>query len=184
MSEICLECKSKQIISDWASGDIICKNCGLVQAERIISLEAECLYNNKSEHTSRDVYSKQRTSISDPLMANNLSTFLTPAAQQTSHSPSLSVINKLKRYGVSSINRDDACLYKGFAQIKLICDILAMTKECSEYAKEIFKEIIEKRDSFKGKSVCAFGAAALLYAAKISANPLRINGILLSFSPL
>ena len=103
MSEICLECKSKQI-------NIICKYCGLVQAERIISLEAECLYNTKTEHTSIDVYSKQRTSISDPLMPNNLCTFLTPPAQQSTHSPSLSDIIKLKRYGVSRINRDDACL--------------------------------------------------------------------------
>jgi len=39
--DTCKECGSDDLVEDHAQGDVICRNCGLVAAERIVDLGSE-----------------------------------------------------------------------------------------------------------------------------------------------
>ena len=41
LNEPCSRCKSLDIVSDTAAGDILCRNCGEIQVSRIIDCSAE-----------------------------------------------------------------------------------------------------------------------------------------------
>jgi len=160
-NEMCPDCKNPngEFIEDFASGDLICHNCGLVVGDRIVDVRSEWRnFADSTDDRSRasriDEHSGLSTDISKPIGGpgggNNLGQY---------H----------QRMQTDQSNQN---LSAGFDKIGNIADVMHLTQKVKNKAKELYSEFESKRQKTmrcKRDSV----VAAIIYMACKEGNVSR-----------
>jgi len=160
-NEMCPDCKNPngEFIGDFASGDLICHNCGLVVGDRIVDVRSEWRnFADSTDDRSRasriDEHSGLSTDISKPIGGpgggNNLGQY---------H----------QRMQTDQSNQN---LSAGFDKIGNIADVMHLTQKVKNKAKELYSEFESKRQKTmrcKRDSV----VAAIIYMACKEGNVSR-----------
>jgi transcription initiation factor TFIIB len=170
MSAECPDCRSSEhIVIDIREGSVVCRGCGLVQDHRIIDDTYESRsFARDSTSTGGDA-DKRIGGANNPLLEGcGLGTVISAGSAKESQ---LSWLNIR-----ASNSGTDRALTRGFQTIEELCNTLNLNDTVSECAKEIFKEIEEKK-KLRGRAHDAVIAAIVFIACKRKKNPRSLKEI-------
>ncbi|KAJ1912856.1 transcription initiation factor IIB [Mycoemilia scoparia] len=144
---ICPDCRNPtpNIMEEFAQGDLVCGDCGLVLGDRIIDTRSEwrTFANDEGDDPSR-----VGGALSDLTPESGLDTAIAHGGD--GGSGMARELNKI--HGRSTAIRHEKALMQAFKYIQTICDKDEMTKAVSTAAKKIFKELDGKK-FVRGKSL-------------------------------
>ncbi|KAG2204385.1 hypothetical protein INT46_006937 [Mucor plumbeus] len=156
---VCPDCRIKppQIVEEFASGDLVCGDCGLVLGDRIIDTRSEwrTFANDEGDDPSRV------GAASNPLLdGDQLDTIISRKDGGTGISKSLNKVQgkQLQHKG----DRNMASIYK---EITAMCDSISLSKLVSDTAKQLYKRV-EDEKLLRGKSNDAIIAACICIACR------------------
>jgi len=154
---ICPECRdpNPNIFEEFASGDLVCGNCGLVLGDRIVDTRSEwrTFANDEGDDPSRV------GAATDNLM-EDLDTMISFRDNGSG------IANELKRAQSRTLNaRTERNLLTAFRDIASWCDQFSLPKTISDIAKQLYKRSDEEK-LLRGKSMDAVIAACIFIACR------------------
>lgn len=162
----CPECKNPnpKLIEEFASGDIVCGECGLVLDGRIIDTRCEWRTFNNDEG---DKDPSRIGAASDPLDPSALDTLISWQGQ-TDHGyvddvPSSSLS---RTHFKATINKGNVSLKYVLQEIESICHSMDLSSEIIEITKQLFKRASEEK-ILRGKNKVVIYAACIYIACRI-----------------
>jgi len=156
---MCPDCReNSQLIEQFASGDIVCNNCGLVLGDRVIDTRSEwrTFADSEGDDPSRV------GGPNDPLLSGSaqLSSVI---SFRDNHS---GVSRGLQKASASvSKNTGETTLIEAFQEIQHQCEQISLPKVVSDSAKQLFKRQEEER-ILKSKKRPAIIAACIFIACR------------------
>ncbi|KAL0634921.1 transcription initiation factor IIB [Maublancomyces gigas] len=162
---ICPECKRypANIVDEYASGDTVCADCGLVLGERIVDTRSEWR-----------TFSSDEPSGADPCRVGEAANPLLNGAQlgtsiefQSNNPKSTELQRAHKRSSGSEVNR---VLLAAYAEIGAFCDVIHITQHVSTTAKTLFK-LVHDNKALKNKPQAAVIAGCIFIACRQCAVP-------------
>ncbi|CAG8594704.1 15719_t:CDS:1 [Funneliformis caledonium] len=153
---ICPECRNSQanLIEEYSSGDIVCGDCGLVLADRIIDTRPEWRTFSGDDNGSDP---SRVGAAADPLLKDSaLNTNISPKGRKG-----------LTRAHIKATTSEfDMTLKHAFSEIEALCGSMNLTKEISDTTKQLYKRSIEER-LFRGKNQLAIFSACIFIACRV-----------------
>ncbi|MEM2648970.1 MAG: TFIIB-type zinc ribbon-containing protein [Candidatus Nitrosocaldus sp.] len=178
LSDKCPRCGKGPLVTDNATGEIFCGNCGYVITERIEELGPEWRAFNKEEHEDRS-----RTGIPTSLAMHDmgLATVIGPIDKDASGKPLStairSTIERLRTWDSRSQVHDlDRNLRHAMLELDRLKDKLAVSASVIERAAYIYRKVLEK-GLVRGRSISALVAAALYAACRDTETPRTLKDI-------
>ncbi|VDB84983.1 unnamed protein product [Peniophora sp. CBMAI 1063] len=162
---ICPDCRNPcpNIAEEFASGDLVCGDCGLVLGDRIVDTRSEwrTFANDEGDDPSRV------GAASDPLL-DGMGQFETVIGFKDGGSGLASDLQRaaLRAQDSSGSSR----LISAFHDIVAMCDHLSLTKTVSDRAKVLYKQCEEEK-IFRGKPLDATVAACIFVACRHAGVP-------------
>ncbi|PBK68795.1 TFIIB-domain-containing protein [Armillaria solidipes] len=157
---ICPECRdpSPQIAEEFGSGDLVCRNCGLVLGDRIVDTRSEwrTFANDEGDDPSRV------GAASDPLM-EGMEQLDTVISFRDGGNGLSRELQRAQSRGQGS--RQERNLMVAFRDISSWCDQFSLPKTISDIAKQLFKRA-EQEKILRGKPMDAIIAACIFIACK------------------
>lgn len=146
---------------DFANGDLICADCGIVVGEHIIDTRSE--WRTFSNDTSGGDDPSRVGGPSNPLLDGDqqLDTMISSKDNFTGMSRELSRAQGRVGGRASS----DKSLLNAYRTISTYCDRIGLTRVVTDRAKELYK-IADDEKLMKGKSAETFIAACIYYACR------------------
>jgi len=162
---ICRQCKNPvpNIIEQFASGDLVCGDCGLVLGDRIVDTRSEwrTFANDEGDDPSRV------GAAIDPYN-DGIETLETAIAFKDGHS---GLSRDLQRAAARAFGGNAARgLPAAFRIISTLCDSWSFPKTVCEIAKQLYKRSDEEK-LLKGKSLDAIAAACIFIACRQARVP-------------
>lgn len=156
---ICPDCKVSppHIVEEFASGDLVCGDCGLVLGDRIIDTRSEwrTFANDEGDDPSRV------GAAENPLLdGNQLDTVISRRDGGTGTARDL---NKI--HGRVTAVKGERNLVQAFKEIGAMCDSISLAKTVSDTAKQLYKRV-EDEKLLRGKSGDAIIAACIFIACR------------------
>jgi transcription initiation factor TFIIB len=160
---ICRDCRDSipNIVEDFAAGDLICGNCGLVLGNRVIDTRSEWRTFANSDDSSGDP--SRVGAAQDPLLegSNFLeSTLISGLDRNTGISKDLN-----RAHNKVAHDRNTQNLLESFKSIQHMADSITLPRIVSDSAKQLFKKVDDEK-LLKGKSQDAIKAACIYIACK------------------
>ena len=138
---ICPDCRepNPNLIEDFAAGDWICGNCGVVLGDRIIDTRSEWRVFSNSEGAEEDP--SRVGGPSNPLLdGNNLETMISRANARPGLARNLS---KLHNEGI--VKAHDRILVQAFRDIAIMCERAGLPQSIADRAKQLYKKVEDLR---------------------------------------
>ncbi|ORZ15294.1 cyclin-like protein [Absidia repens] len=156
---ICPDCRvtPPQIVEEFASGDLVCGDCGLVLGDRIIDTRSEwrTFANDEGDDPSRV------GAAANPLLdGNQLDTVISRRDGGTGAAKDLN-----KVHGRASGMKGERNLVQSYKDIGAMCDSISLSKIVSDTAKQLYKRV-EDEKLLRGKSSDAIIAACIFIACR------------------
>ncbi|KAJ1941701.1 transcription initiation factor IIB [Linderina macrospora] len=162
---ICPDCRSPtpNIIEEFASGDLVCGDCGLVLGDRIIDTRSEwrTFANDEGDDPSR--------------VGNAANPFLDGAQLDTviarGGDGGSGLARDLNRiHGRSTAQRHERNLVQAYKEISALCDAYDLPKVIGDVAKQLYKKV-EDENLQRGKNNDAIIAACIFLACRQEGVP-------------
>ncbi|KAF0510177.1 Transcription initiation factor IIB [Gigaspora margarita] len=154
---ICPICKNPQpkIIEEYANGDLVCGECGLVLCDHIIDTRSEwrTFQNDYNEKDASRVGAP-----ADP--------FLPGAALETTIS-SKGKSDLTKTHFKATVDKNTLTLKHALHEIEAMCTLMDLSKEVIDTTKQLYKRTVEEK-VIRGKNKITFYAACIYVACRIS----------------
>ncbi|KAI9025320.1 cyclin-like protein [Phycomyces nitens] len=156
---ICPDCRvdPPQIVEEFASGDLVCGECGLVLGDRIIDTRSEwrTFANDEGDDPSRV------GAAANPLLdGNQLDTIISRIDGGTGAARDLNRV-----HGRATAVRGERNLVQIYKEISAMCDSISLSKLVSDTAKQLYKRV-EDEKLLRGKSSDAIVAACIFIACR------------------
>ncbi|KAI8978612.1 cyclin-like protein [Pilobolus umbonatus] len=156
---LCPDCKTTPpyIVEEFASGDLVCGDCGLVLGDRIIDTRSEwrTFANDEGDDPSRV------GAAENPLLdGNQLDTIISRRDGGTGTSKDL---NKI--HGRATAFKGERNLVQAYKEIGAMCDSISLSKIVSDTAKQLYKRVDDEK-LLRGKSSDAVIAACIFIACR------------------
>lgn len=156
----CPDCRDPipNIVEDFASGDYVCGDCGLVLGDRIIDTRSEwrTFANEDGDDPSRV------GSAANPLLdGDQLDTVISRGGDGGT-----GMARDLNRtHGRTTAQRHERNLVQAYKEISALCDARDMSKTTVDIAKQLYKKV-EDEQLMKGKNNDAIIAACIFLACR------------------
>ncbi|KAI9317225.1 cyclin-like protein [Dichotomocladium elegans] len=156
---VCPDCRvtPPHIVEEFASGDLVCGDCGLVLGDRIIDTRSEwrTFANDEGDDPSRV------GAAADPLLdGNQLDTVISRRDGGTGAAKDLN-----KVHGRATAVKGERNLVQAYKEISAMCDSISLSKIVSDTAKQLYKRV-EDEKLLRGKSSDAIIAACIFIACR------------------
>ena len=140
----CPNCrKTPNLVEDFASGDMICDECGCVVGDRIIDTRSEwrTFSSDNGEDPSRV------GGPNNPLLdTDQLDTII---SKKDGHSGTSQTLNRLQSR--HALKNNERTLLAAFKSISILCERISLPKVIADRAKQLFKMVFDKK-LLKGKT--------------------------------
>lgn len=155
----CPECKSQpaNIIEEFASGDLVCGDCGLVLGDRIIDTRSEwrTFANDEGDDPSRV------GQAANPLLeGSQLDTIIGRRDGGTGVAKDLN-----KVHGRATAIKGERNLVQAYKEISSMCEAISLSKLVSDTAKQLYKRVDDEK-LLRGKTAEAIIAACIFIACR------------------
>src|SRR3954469_9019569 len=156
---ICPDCKNPvpNIIEEFASGDLVCGDCGLVLGDRIIDTRSEwrTFANDEGDDPSRV------GQAANPLLeGSQLDTIIGRRDGGTGVAKDLN-----KVHGRATAIKGERNLVQAYKEISSMCEAISLSKLVSDTAKQLYKRVDDEK-LLRGKSSDAIIAACIFIACR------------------
>jgi len=155
---ICPECRdpNPEIAEEFSSGDLVCRNCGLVLGDRVVDTRSEwrTFANDEGDDPSRV------GAASDPLMGEQLDTIV------SFRDGGSGLARELQRAASRAQgSRSERSLLAALRDISSWCDQFSLPKTISDIAKQLYKRSDDEK-LLRGKPLAAVIAACIFIACR------------------
>lgn len=176
---ICNVCKSGQTVTDPESGEVICRNCGLVLYDKTLESRPEW-----RAFTTEEANDRSRTGIPSSLARHDmgLSTVIGRADKDASgralDTAMRTTMGRLRAWDFRSQAHSptDRNLRQAFSELDRLKDKLAVGDAVIEKAAYVYRKALEK-GLVRGRSISALVAAALYAACRDTETPRTLKDI-------
>ncbi|CAG8668930.1 4348_t:CDS:1, partial [Ambispora leptoticha] len=156
---ICPDCRNPvpNIIEEFANGDLVCGDCGLVLGDRIIDTRSEwrTFANDEGDDPSRV------GAAANPLLDGaQLDTVI---SRKDGGSGTARDLNKV--HGRATAVKGEKNLIQAYKEIAAMCDAIGLTKLIADIAKQLYKRAEEEK-LLRGKSTESIIAACIFIACR------------------
>ncbi|KAJ2778380.1 transcription initiation factor IIB [Coemansia javaensis] len=161
----CSYCRSEvpNIVEDFASGDYVCGDCGLVLGDRIIDTRSEWRTFADAEG---DDPSRVGAAANPLLDGDQLDTIISRGGDNGSGLAR----DLIRAQDRSSARAGDETLLKAYRDISSMCDAYDISKGIATMAKKLYKEAADKKLN-RGKSGDALIAVCIMIACRENGAP-------------
>jgi transcription initiation factor TFIIIB Brf1 subunit/transcription initiation factor TFIIB len=150
----CTDCGSFSLVEDWANGDLICTDCGLVAQGHIIDYSADWINNAETGTDMSRVGAPVNHLFHDDMMSTVI-----PKRSGTW------MISRLHDH--MSMTYKDRALYKAYQTIQKTCeDVLHLPTRVIDQAKELYKDTKDIKIT-RGDNHKAIVACCVYFACKL-----------------
>ncbi|MFQ5940995.1 MAG: transcription initiation factor IIB family protein [Nitrososphaerales archaeon] len=175
----CARCGKPSLVTDGATGEIFCGNCGYVMTEKVEALTPEWRSFSNEEYEQRS-----RTGIPASLAMHDmgLATIIGPMDRDASGRPlsasMKSAIERLRTWDSRSQFHESSYrnMRQAFTELDRLKDKLALGDALVEKAAYIYRKAIEKR-LVQGRSISALGAATLYLVCRDTETPRTLKDV-------
>ena len=156
---ICPECKDgSNIVEEFASGDMVCGNCGLVLGDRIVDTRSE--WRTFANDENGDDPSRVGA-VADPLLnGSQLDTVISARDGYSGRAKELS-----RAQSKNATTKSDRNLIAAYKEIGAMSEAIGLPKVVSDIAKQLYKKI-EDSKQLKGKTIQSIIAACIFIACR------------------
>jgi transcription initiation factor TFIIB len=158
----CPACRNDppNIVEDFANGDMICADCGIVVGDRIIDFRSEWR-SFSNDGTGGDDPSRVG-GPSNPLLegSGSLGTMISSRDNYSGVSKELSKVQ-----GRASMKPAEKALLRSFKEIGSMCDRIGLPRIIADKAKQIYK-LVDDSKTLKGKNNEGIIAACIYLACR------------------
>ena len=156
---LCPDCKNStpNIIEGFASGDLVCGDCGLVLGDRIIDTRSEwrTFANDEGDDPSRV------GAAANPLLdGSQLDTVI---SRRDGGSGTAKDLNKV--HGRATAVKGEKNLIQAYKEIAAMCEAIGLTRHIADIAKQLYKRAEEEK-LLRGKSTESIIAACIFIACR------------------
>jgi transcription initiation factor TFIIB len=174
----CLNCGSKELVTDCNSGEVVCSKCGLVIGELMLDQKPEWRAFNFEERRAMDrvgspsSYSKYDKGLST-FFQSNRDAFGRPLPAKMR-----SKIMRLRRWNLRAIRFTSMGrnLSQAMNELTRLTDKLNVPKSVEENAALLYRKLLDK-DLIRGRSIKNLAAASLYAACRLTQTPRSLNEI-------
>ncbi|RHZ88861.1 hypothetical protein Glove_21g84 [Diversispora epigaea] len=163
---ICPDCKNPnpKLIEEFANGDMVCGECGLVLDDKIIDTRSEWRTFNNDERNNDP---SRIGAVSDPLDPSALDTSISWQGNTNNEFPSSSSSLSLSRtHFKATINKSNVSLRYVLQEIESICHSMDLSTEIIETTKQLYRRSNEEK-ILRGKDKVVIYAACIYIACRI-----------------
>ncbi|KAJ3184521.1 transcription initiation factor IIB [Geranomyces variabilis] len=154
----CADCNDvvPNVIEDFAAGDYVCGNCGLVLGARVIDTRSEWRTFSNSDDNTDDP--SRVGAAGDPLLGGMNHIDSTIISQRDGGSGTARDLNRL--HGKATNSKNEKSIMTAFKEIQTMCERIGLSKIASDTAKQIYKKA-EDQKLLRGKSPISIMAACI-----------------------
>ncbi|TPX64473.1 hypothetical protein SpCBS45565_g05850 [Spizellomyces sp. 'palustris'] len=164
---VCQDCQDPvpNIVEDFAAGDLICGNCGLVLGNRIIDTRSEWRTFSNSDDNTDDP--SRVGAAGDPLLGGMNHIDSTVISQRDGGSGAARDLSRV--HGKATNQKSEKNLMTAFKEIQTMCERIGLSKLVSDSAKQMFKRA-EDQKVLRGKPPVAIMAACIYIGCRENGN--------------
>ncbi|KAL1918443.1 uncharacterized protein VTP21DRAFT_3103 [Calcarisporiella thermophila] len=156
---ICPDCRNPvpNLVEEFASGDTVCADCGLVLGDRVIDTRSEwrTFADDEGDDPSRV------GAAANPLLdGSQLDTVI---GQRDGGTGASRLLNKVHSRSMSQ--RGERQLIQAYKDIQAMCDSISLSRTVADTAKQLYKRV-EDEKLLRGKSPDAIIAACIFIACR------------------
>ena len=174
----CPHCKGSIHISDLETGELVCKECGLVLNNGELDTGPEWrAYNTAELNRKKRTGLGLKNSIYDKGLATMLNGYKDYKGKALSEEERIKYLRLQKFNNRTKISDSwKRNLSIAFSELDRVCSILHMPDNIKENAAVIYRKVL-KADLVRGRSIDAFVAACLYTACRLEKLPRSLNSI-------
>lgn len=150
------------LVEEYSAGDIVCRDCGLVLADRIIDTRSEWRTFANSDDNNDDP--SRVGGVSDELLNGPGHIDGTLIAKNDGHTGMSKSL--LRAYAAASDQKTEKRLSQGMKEVQALGDRLGLSKVIVDSAKQYFKQVFDD-GSLKTKSPDAIVTGCILIACRL-----------------
>lgn len=169
---VCSECGSKEIIRDYARGELICSNCGMVLQDHIIDLSRGVRSFSPEEHNARNQHGSPMTLM---LPDKGLSTQIDRKSPDSMKARTRQKFDRIRKWQ-NRMTWKQRNLSIATNEIRRLVSQLDLPDNVSESAAMLYRQVY-KKDLLKGRSIKCMVAAALYVACRQQQLPIPLKSI-------
>jgi len=178
-SSICPECRSRNVINDRESGEIVCSGCGLVIAMFTVNMEPEWSAFTLSEHDTRSrVGLPPSLSIHDKGLSTMIGPVYKDAGGKMIPQEAKFRMLRLRRWQARCIvnGSEDRNLAQAMSELGRLTDRLHVPRAVKEQAAVIYRRAL-KKGIIRGRSISIVTAASLYMAYRVTRTPTTLSEV-------
>lgn len=167
--QVCRECGSVDVVTDYSAGDVVCRDCGVILGERIIDDTPEWR-SFANDDRGGDPAAKSRVGeVADARLDNvSLTTYLVDTRKGKSDAAGDG--KKHKRPNITSDCAKVKRMQRNMERIQEVADYLALPKKIVEIALDVYAEAEKKGINMRGPERDSMAVAVLYVACRKSGN--------------
>lgn len=166
MPDHCRECGSKDVVTDFSAGDVVCRDCGMILGERIIDDSPEWR-TFANDDRGGDPAAKSRVGdVADARLDSiSLSTYLVDPIKSGGGADG-DASRKHKRPNISSDSAKVKRMQRNMTRIQEVADCLSLPKKIVETALDIYAEAEKQGINMRGSERESMAVAVLFIACR------------------
>ncbi|KAI7835903.1 hypothetical protein COHA_010206 [Chlorella ohadii] len=161
----CPDCGLSDFVEDHASGDLICRNCGVVVEAHVIDERSEWRTFGDKDGGSGVDPNRVGGPVNHLLSDGGMSTMI-GGAKGVDHG----LVRNLQRMQARTEVTTDRALIAAFKEIGKICTAMRLLDTVKKQAEEYYKQAYDNAKSIKNKSQAAVLAAIVFLACRHTGN--------------
>ena len=170
--ESCPECKSKNLVHDYDTGETICGDCGLVLYDQMLDKGPEWRAYTQEEKTSRSRVGAPTTyAIHDKGLSTSISQIDRDALGRKLSLATRLQMWRLRKWQIRSRvhSSSDRNLAQAMSELDRLSGTACISPQIKEKAAVIYRKALDK-GLVRGRSINAIAAASLYVACRTSST--------------
>lgn len=183
LKDRCPECKSTNLIHDYDTGEIICKDCGLVTNEQMMAKGPEWRAYTKEEKESRsrvgapESYTVHDKGLATQVGGGSFGVDYDAFGRKLSRETRQQMWRLRRRQAHTRVQASkDKNLVQALQELDRLSDKLGIPKNVQENAAIIYRKALDKGMT-RGRCIDSIIAAALLFACRKTETPRTLKEI-------